>query len=162
MTVRNIHSANGKAERMADLPAAPSAMDRGCARRAAAVLQLATDIIARMEQRFREDPLAIVEQQAGTQPREIEEAQSYFKEKMEHIRESLRELADLLRLSPDAAEKPDLIRGELLAFFVLVESLRPARDAEAGPNVGEASGRLLCQAFDSLSLDVINLRQRLK
>lgn len=124
--------------------------------------QLVKEILVRIEVYFRDDPLAIVDRQEGAQPREIEDAQSYFLEKIGHARETMREMAELLRLPGGSAEKRELIRGELMALFVLVESLRPSQDSERGPDAGEETMRSIYMAIDALGLDVINLRQRLK
>jgi len=162
MTTRALRTAKLSDSEGTRVPRAQKTADPGYAHRVAAVLQLATELLAQIEQHFQDDPLAIVDRQEGAQPREIEDARSYFLEKIEHARETLREMVDLVRPPTGPPDKRELIRSELMALFVLVESLRPSHLSEAVTHAGDETGQSIYKAIDALGLDVINLRQRLK
>ena len=127
-----------------------------------AVQRLAMDTLSRIEQLLNDDPAAIVGQQSGMLPREIEDKQTYLLRKIQHIRNTLQELADLFQLTPEKLADRELISTELMVLFVLIENYRLERVLESGWNPVEGIRHTLREKVESLGLDVINMRERLK
>jgi hypothetical protein len=119
--------------------------------------RLGTDILSRLATMLQDDPASIVNPRSVMLPREIEDGQAYFLQKVAHARQTLRELADLLQLSPGT-----LVRTELMILFVRMESYRPERISESGWKLGEETQARIREKIESLRLDVINIRERLK
>jgi hypothetical protein len=120
------------------------------------------DILSRIEQLLHDDPAAIVDKQSGMLPREVEDSQAYFLQKIHHARTTLQELAALLQLTPEALDARALISTELMVLFVLIDSYRPERILESRWKAGEETQNVIREKIESLGLDVINMRERLK
>lgn len=127
-----------------------------------AAQRLATDILSRIERILHDDPAAIVGKQSGMLPREIEDIQTYFLQKIQHARNTLQELADLLQLTSEKVNDRELISTELMVLFVLIENYRPEHILESGWNPAEEVQHTIRKKVESLGLDVINMRERLK
>jgi hypothetical protein len=95
-------------------------------------------------------------------PREIEDSQAYFLQKIQHARNTLGELDVLLQLAHETIDVRELIRMELVMFFVLIENYRPERILESGWKPDEGTQRVIREKIESLGLDVLNVRERLK
>lgn len=156
-----------KAGKLQETEATPKAVspkppNHACAYKLAAVQRLATDILSHIEQLLHDDPAAIVSRQSGTLPREIEDKQTYFLQKIQHARNTLQELADLLELTSEKVDDRELISTELMMLFVLIENYRPERILESGWTPSEEGQHTIREKVESLGLDVINMRERLK
>jgi hypothetical protein len=143
-------------------PLPPTPPARARTQRLQAVQRLATDILSRIEQLLHDDPEAIVDKQSGMLPREIEDSQAYFLQKIQHARTTLQELPALLQLTTEALDARALISTELMVLFVLIDSYRPERILESGWKAGEETQNVIREKIESLGLDVINMRERLK
>ena len=143
-------------------PVSPKPPSHVCAHKLEAAQRLATDILSRIERILHDDPAAIVGRQSGMLPREIEDIQTYFLQKIQHARNTLQELADLLQLTSERLDEPELISMELMVLFVLIENYRPERILESGWKPAEEVQHTLREKVESLGLDVINMRERLK
>jgi hypothetical protein len=124
--------------------------------------RLGTDILSRLATMLQEDPASIVNPRSAMLPREVEDGQAYFLQKVVHARQTLRELADLLALTPGTLDRRELISTELMILFVLMESYRPERISESGWKLDEDTQARIREKIESLRLDVINIRERLK
>lgn len=144
-------------------PPSPSqSADLAYARKLQTIERLATEILSRVENLFHERPEVILTKQATMLPAELEDSKQYFLRKVGHARETLRELSNLL---PADDQTPDLrgeVSVELMILFVLIDSFRPERMAESGCNLDEEVRQAIRERIESLSLDVINMRERLK
>lgn len=140
----------------------PNPPSRPLARKLETVQRLASEILSRIEQVLNDDPAVVVDTKSAMFPREIEDSQTYFLEKIQRVRDTLRELDALLHLAPEACDQRQLIRTELMVLFVLIESYRPERILESGWKLGEAIQQVLRTKIESLGIDVINMRERLK
>jgi hypothetical protein len=120
------------------------------------------EILSRIEQLLREDPATIVDKQSGMLPREIEDAQSYFLEKTQHARVTLQKIASSLQLPPEKPDARELVSTGLMVLYVLVESYRTERILELGGKPSEETQNAIRESIESLGLDVINMRERLK
>lgn len=127
-----------------------------------AVKQMTTDILSRIENLLHDDPAAIVGKRSGTLPREIEENQAYFLQKIRHVHGTLHELAELLRLTPEKPDSRELVITELMLLFVLIESYRPERILESGWKPSDEIQSAILGKIESIGLDIINMRERLK
>lgn len=127
-----------------------------------AVQQVATDILSRIGKILEENPGAIVDKQTAMLPREQEDKQKYFLEKIARAHRTLNELAGLLQTTSQGASPHDQIREELKVLFVLIESFRPERMVESGLDPGERVQEAIRERVQSLALDIINMRERLK
>lgn len=127
-----------------------------------AVEWLAADILTRIEKAVHENPAAIIDKQSTMPPRELQESQAYFLQKIAHARQILRELSSLLGTRSENPELRERISVELMIFFVLIEGYRPERMLESGWNPGEDALEEVRARIESLGLDVINIRERLK
>jgi hypothetical protein len=126
------------------------------------VQQIAKEILFRVEQVLRDDPAAVLAKQSAMLPRELEDSQVYFLQKIEHVRQTVGELQDLLQLAPVSLDIRERVATELMLFFVLIESYRPERMVESGWRPNDEIERILREKIESLSLDIINVRERLK
>jgi len=95
-------------------------------------------------------------------PCEIEEWQRYFLVKLQHARGILREMADLLPTSVELPDNRELISTELMVLFILAENCRPERMLESGWKPDEEMQQSIREKIESLGLDIINMRERLK
>lgn len=143
-------------------PLPPNSPSLACAQKLQVLQRLAVNILSRIEQLLHDDPAVIVGKQSGTLPREIEDSQAYFLQKIQHARNTLRELDDLLQLTSETLDARELIRAELMVIFVLIESYRPERLLELGWKPGDEIQHIIREKIESLSLDVINMRERLR
>jgi hypothetical protein len=155
---------DGKLQDTEAIPKAvqPKPPNHACAYKLEAVQRLATDILSRIEQLLHDRPTAIVSRQSGMLPREIEDKQTYFLQKIQHARATLQEFADLLRLTSEKVDDRELISTELMVLFVLIENYRPERILESGWNPREEVQQTIREKLESLGLDVIHMRERLK
>jgi len=126
------------------------------------VHQLAMEILSRFERTVQEDPKSLLNSQCALLPREIEDSKAYFVQKITHAREVLTELASFVGIRSEGIDQRDLIKTELMLLFVLVESYRPERISEFEGKLGEDVQSQIRQLVESLHLDVINIRERLK
>jgi hypothetical protein len=124
--------------------------------------RLSTDILSRLATVLQDDPASVVNPRSAMLPREVEDGQAYFLQKVSHARQTLHELADLLQLSSATAAPRELISTELMILFVLLESYRPERILESGWKLSEETQVAIREKIESLRLDVINIRERLK
>jgi hypothetical protein len=143
-------------------PLPPTTPARARTQRLQVVQRLATDILSRIERLLHDDPTAIVDKHSGMLPREIEDRQAYFLQKIQHGRTTFQELADLFQLTTESLDARALISTELMVLFVLIDSYRPERILESGWKAGEEMQRAIREKIESLGLDVITLRERLK
>ena len=143
-------------------PASPKLPNHSSAHKLDVAQRLATDILSRIEKVLHDDPAAILGKQPGMLPREIEDIQTYFLQKIQHARNTLRELADLLQLTSERLDESERISMELMVLFVLIENYRPERISESGWKPAEQVQQTLREKVESLGLDVINMRERLK
>jgi len=127
-----------------------------------AVEWLAMDILSRIEKTVQENPAAVVDKRLTMLPRELEDSQAYFLQKIAHARTTLAELSRLLQTKSENSDLRERISVELMVVFVLVESYRPERMLELGWNPGEEVHQAVRDQIESLGLDVINIRERLK
>lgn len=130
-------------------------------RKLTAVERVATDILSRIEKILREDPSAIVDSKTQMLPREIEDKQAYFLGKIERAQKTLKGLADLVVTGPADIALHEQIGVELMVFSVLIEYFRPQRIRASGWNPGGAEDAIR-EKIESLVLDIINMRERLK
>ena len=133
-----------------------------CMRKLRAVERVALDILSRVQRILQENPAAIIDEQAAMLPRELEDQQSYFLEKIGRAQKTLKELTGLLLTGPENLVVREQISVELMVFFVLIDLFRTQRIRESGWDPGEGMEELIQQKVESLSLDVINMRERLK
>lgn len=131
-------------------------------RKLKAAERVASDILARLATTVREDPAAIADNHATMLPREIEDQQTYFLGKIAHIQETLKELGGLLPSSSREATVREQISIELMVLFVLIDCFRPERLRESGWNPDAGVEEVIRERVESLVLDVINIRERLK
>ena len=124
--------------------------------------ELATDALSRIEQLVQDNPAAVVDQKCAMLPREIEDNQIYFLQKVQHARDTFRELEELLKMPPEVRDARELIKTELLLLFVLIEGYRPERILGSGWKPDEDTQRGMREKVESLGIDVINMRERLK
>ena len=124
--------------------------------------QLATDVLARIEQLLKDNPSAVVDQKCAMLPREIEDSQTYFLQKVQHARDTLRELEELLQMTPEVRDPRELIRTELMFLFVLIDGYRPERILGSEWTPDEDIQHRIREKIESLGIDVINMRERLK
>jgi hypothetical protein len=127
-----------------------------------AVEWLAIDMLSRIEKTVQENPAAVVDKRLTMLPRELEDGQAYFLQKIAHARTTLAELSRLLQAKAENSDLRERISVELMVIFVLVESYRPERMLELGWNPGEEIRQAVRDRIESLGLDVINIRERLK
>lgn len=149
------------------LEAAPKSMppnlpSRAWAQKLGAVQKLAGDILFRIEKLLHDDPAAVVDKNSAMLPREIEDSQAYFLQKIQHACNTIWELGDLLQLASERLDSRELVSTELIMLFVLVASYRPERILELGWKADDETQRVIREKIESLSLDVINMRERLK
>lgn len=133
-----------------------------CVRKLEGVQRLATDLLSRLDQLIQDDARAVVSKPLAMLPREIEDNQTYFLQKIHHARDTLLALGDVLQLTRDTAPQPGLISIELAMLFVLIENYRPERLLESGWNLTEEERQTIRERFDSINLDIFNMRERLK
>jgi len=143
-------------------PVSAKPLNHACVYKLGAVQRLATDILSRIEQLLHDHPTAIVSRQSGMLPREIEDRQTYFLHKIQHARDTLQELVDLLQVTSEKVDDRELISMELMVLFVLIENYRPERILESGWSPTEEVQHAIREKLESLGLDVINMRERLK
>jgi hypothetical protein len=161
----NMNPKKEASERQAEAPARRVAADAPngvSSQKWQATEKLADEILVRLERLLREDPAAIVDKQTGMLPREVQEKQAYFLEKIVHAENTLRELARVVPRTDQAADPRQLVSTELMLFFVLVEAFRPERFTEAGFKLDERTRSTISEKIDSLVLDIFNMRERLK
>jgi hypothetical protein len=158
---RSNRSTAGSTE-AAPKPLPPNSASRASGQKLRVVQQLATGILFRIDQLLHDDPAAVVDKQSGMLPREIEDRQAYFLQKIQHARNTLGELDNLLQLTHETIDVRELIRMELVMFFVLIENYRPERILESGWKPDEGAQRVIREKIESLGLDVLNVRERLK
>lgn len=127
-----------------------------------AVEWLVMDMLSRIEKTVQENPAAVVDKRLTMLPRELEDSQAYFLQKIAHARTTLAELSRLLQTKSENSDLRERISVELMVVFVLVESYRPERMLELGWNPGEEVHQAVRDRIESLGLDVINIRERLK
>ncbi len=127
-----------------------------------AVDRLASDIVSKVETTLTENPGVILNRSSTNLPREVEDRQAYFLEKVSHVRRILSDLAELLELTSAAADDRELLKGELAMLFVLIQSYRPEYMSESGWHPSHDVRTAVEEKVESLSLDIINLRERLK
>lgn len=127
-----------------------------------AVEWIAMDILSRIEKIVQENPAAIVDRLSTKLPRELADSQAYFLQKIAHARKMLNELSGLLQTRSENVELRERMSVELMIFFVLIESYRPERMLESGWNPGEEAREAVQDRIESIGLDVINIRERLK
>ena len=133
------------------------------ARKLRAIDRLAMEIVCRVEKVLQDTPEAILGKQSTTMlPAELADVQSYFLRKIAHARGTLQELSGLLPANPDALDLREEVNVELMILFVLIESYRPERIVESGFDTDEQMRQAIQNRIESLSLDLINLRERLK
>jgi hypothetical protein len=120
------------------------------------------DILSRFARMLQEDPASIVNPRSAMLPREIEDSQAYFLQKITHASQTLRELADLLQIPSATPDRRELVSTELMILFVLMESYQPERILESGWRLTEETQAGIRDKIESLRLDVINIRERLK
>ena len=162
MTHPNQRGGQSEPSAAASPPPRPKPAAISYIRKLQAVEHLTTDILSRIEKLLQQDAAAIVGKQSAMLPREIEDSQAYFLEKTSHVRTTLREISTLLPGASETLDLRELVGAELLTLFVLIESYRPERITESGWNLGEETQEALRERIDVLSLDLINMRQRLK
>jgi len=143
-------------------PVSAKPPNHACVYKLGAVQRLVTDILSRIEQLLHDQPTAVVSRQSGMLPREIEDRQTYFLHKIQHARDTLQELADLFQVTSEKVDDRELISMELIVLFVLIENYRPERILESGWNPTEEVQHAIREKLESLGLDVINMRERLK
>ena len=131
-------------------------------RKLTAVERVATDILSRIEKILRENPTAISDTRATMLPHELEDKQAYFLERIAHTRKTLAELAGLLSTGSQEAPLHEQISAELMAFFVLIECFRPHRIRASGWTQSEAAEVAIRESVESLVLDVVSMRERLR
>jgi hypothetical protein len=124
--------------------------------------RLSMDILSRFARMLQEDPASIVNPRSAMLPREIEDSQAYFLQKITHASQTLRELADLLQIPSATPDRRELVSTELMILFVLMESYQPERILESGWRLTEETQAGIRDKIESLRLDVINIRERLK
>ncbi len=137
-------------------------LNRAWTQKLQAAGQLATDILARIEQLLKDNPSAVVDKKCAMLPREIEDSQTYFLQKVQHARDTLRELEELLQMAPEVRDARELIRTELMFLFVLIDGYRPERIPGSGWRPDEETQHGVREKIESLGIDVINMRERLK
>lgn len=125
-----------------------------------AVDRLSGDILSKVETSLRENPAGVLN--ASCLPREVEDRQAYFFEKISHARGILGDLAELLKLGSAASDDRELLKAELAMLFALVQSYQPEHIQESGWNPSEDIRAAVHEKLESLTLDIINLRERLK
>ena len=76
--------------------------------------------------------------------------------------EVLKELGGLLPSSSREATVREQISIELMVLFVLIDCFRPERLRESGWNPDAGVEEVIRERVESLVLDVINIRERLK
>lgn len=126
------------------------------------IQQLAEEILLRIEQLLHQDPAVVLAKKTGVIPREIEDTQDYFLQKVRRIRKSLTELREQFEQHSEPLDRRELIRVELMVLMVLVESYRPERITEAGLKLDEQAREVISERIESLALDILNMRERLK
>ncbi len=131
-------------------------------RKSNAIKLVAMDLLSHMEKTLQQNPAAIVGKQTNMLPRERQDKQAYFLEKITHARKTLNELMDLLPAKTEDPAIHEQISAELMVFFALIESFRPQRMLESGWNPGEVAQAAIREKVESLVLDVVNMRERLK
>jgi len=131
-------------------------------RKLRAIDRLAMEIVSRVEKTLQETPKAILDKQSTMLPAELEDSQAYFLQKIAHARDTLQELSGLLPANPQGLDLREEITVELMILFVLIENYRPERMAESGFTTDEQMRRAIHNRIESLSLDLINMRERLK
>lgn len=131
-------------------------------RKLRAIDRLAMEIVSRVEKILLERPEAIVGKHSTLLPAELEDHKSYFLKKIAHARATLQELSGLLPGNPQPVDLREEVNVELMVLFVLIESYRPERMTESTCNVDEQTRHAIHDRIESLSLDVINMRERLK
>ena len=140
----------------------PNPSSPAWAPRLKAVQFLIAGALGRVEQILNDSPATVLDSKSTKLPREIEESQTYFLQKIQHLRDTLQELDDLLHLAPETCDPRELIRAELMVVFVLIDSYRPERVVESGWRPDGDVQNTIRRGIESLGLDVINMRERLK
>jgi hypothetical protein len=160
--VTELNRRSAKYPEAAPEPLPPNPPSRAWVQKLGAVERLANDILSRIEQLLNDDPAALVDKRSAMLPREIEDRQAYFLQKIQHACNTMRELGDLLQLASERLDSRELVSTELMMLFVLITSYRPERILELGWKTDDETQRLIREKIESLSLDVINMRERLK
>jgi hypothetical protein len=145
------------AERLMANPASSAYM-----RKLDAIEWLAMDLLSRIERTLQENPAVVADRQSTMLPREVEDSQLYFLQKIAHARTMLSELKGLVQTKSEALDLREQISIELMVLFVLIEGYRPQRLLESGWNPDQGIQETLRERIELLGLDIINMRERLK
>jgi len=162
MTRVSHQSTNRQAAGQTRPPGLPMHADSAYARKLKTIERLAMEILARVENRLQESPEAILTKQSTMLPTELDDNKQYFLKKIGRVRETLRELSNLVPLDSQTPDLRGEVGVELMVLFVLIESFRPERIAESGCSLDEGARTQIRERIESLGLDVINMRERLK
>lgn len=123
---------------------------------------LAMDILDRIENTVQQNPNALMVDRLSMPPCELQERQEYLLQKIAHARKTLNELSTLLQTRSETPDIRERIKIELMIFFVLIENYRPETINEPGWKPGAGVLEAIRERIESLQLDVINFRERLR
>lgn len=123
--------------------------------------RVATDVLSRIEKTLRDNPSAVAGTKTQMLSRELEDKHAYFLEKTATAQKTLNEIASLLPTASEDIALHEQIALELMSFLVVIESFRPRRVHESGWDPGVSEDAIRAK-LDSLVLDAINMRERLK
>ncbi|HTZ82358.1 MAG TPA: hypothetical protein VMB66_04165 [Candidatus Acidoferrales bacterium] len=123
---------------------------------------LAMDILDRIENTVQQNPSALMVNRLSMLPRELQEGQEYLLQKVAHARKMLNELSTLLQTRSEIPDVRERIKIELMIFFVLIANYRPETINEPRWKPGADVLEAIRERIESLNLDVINIRERLK
>ncbi len=127
-----------------------------------AVEWLAMDILDRIQRLVQQNPAALMANRLAMLPRELQEGQQYLIEKISRARKTLNELSVLVRTRSETPDLRERVSIELMIFFVLIENYRPETIKEPRWKPGAGVFDAIRARIESLQLDVINIRERLK
>lgn len=93
---------------------------------------------------------------------DIDDSRAFFLEKFQNIRASLQNMAEQLNLPAIYPENKQILDLELLALMVVVERTRAPQIATGDSEFDGKVREVLNDTIESVVLDLLNLRARLK